>query len=62
MPLMDYCSKWKMHRKLARVALSPEATKKYHRTQEQLAVMLCQLILRKPKEFDNHIRLYASLI
>ncbi|KZP26341.1 cytochrome P450 [Athelia psychrophila] len=62
MPLMDYGPQWKFHRKLARTALSPESVKKYRYIQEQLAVMMCQLFLHKPREFDDHIRLTAGRI
>lgn len=61
MPLMDYGSQWKFHRKLARSALSPESVKKYRYIQEQLAMMMCELFLHKPREFDNHIRLYVII-
>ena len=59
MPLMDYGPEWRFHRKLVRTALSPEAVKKYRPLQEQLAVLMAQLFLERPAEFDNHIRLYA---
>ncbi|KAF7972024.1 hypothetical protein HWV62_19237 [Athelia sp. TMB] len=59
MPLMDYGPAWRFHRKLVRAALAPEAVRKYRPLQEQLAVLMAQLFLVRPAEFDDHIRLCA---
>ncbi|KAJ7146035.1 cytochrome P450 [Mycena epipterygia] len=62
MPLLPYGNEWRTQRKLAHLALSPTAVKKYHIVQEDLAVLLCTNLLSTPKEFFNHVRLISSRI
>ncbi|KAJ7618383.1 cytochrome P450 [Roridomyces roridus] len=49
-------------RKLAHTALGPNAVKRYHTIQEDLAVLLCKSMLEKPLDFFGHVRLISSRI
>ncbi|KDQ61306.1 hypothetical protein JAAARDRAFT_152482 [Jaapia argillacea MUCL 33604] len=62
MPLLPYGKEWREHRKLAHVALSPTAVKKYHGIQEDLAASMMKDFLEKPKDFFEHVRLTAGRI
>lgn len=57
MPLLQYDHQWRLQRKLARTALSPDAVKKYHHIQAKLAALMCQSFLENPVKFRDHIRL-----
>ncbi|KAG2335457.1 cytochrome P450 [Suillus weaverae] len=39
MPMLQYGTTWREHRKLSRMALSPDAVKRYHRVQEDIIAM-----------------------
>ncbi|KAF4596304.1 hypothetical protein EYR40_008011 [Pleurotus pulmonarius] len=62
MPLRPYDSLWKLQRKIAHVALSPEAVKKYHLVQEDAAALLNKSLCDDPKAFCDQIRLAAGRI
>lgn len=62
MPLRPYDSLWKLQRKIARFALSPEAVKKYHLVQEDAAALLSQSLCDDPEAFCDQIRLAAGRI
>ncbi|KAL5536470.1 hypothetical protein ACEPAF_292 [Sanghuangporus sanghuang] len=62
MPLLPYGEEWRSHRKLAHIALSPSSVKVYHRIQENLAIMLCNDLLRTPNDFFSLVRLTAGRI
>ncbi|KII83625.1 hypothetical protein PLICRDRAFT_148005 [Plicaturopsis crispa FD-325 SS-3] len=56
MVMMPANKTWAMHRKFARIALNPEAVKKYHPLQEDLATVLVKDIIATPEDFILHIR------
>ncbi|THH21271.1 hypothetical protein EW146_g251 [Bondarzewia mesenterica] len=60
--LIPYGKEWREHRKLANVALSATAVKRYHVVQENLAALLNKDLLDKPDDFFNHVRLTAARI
>ncbi|KAF9266559.1 cytochrome P450 [Marasmius fiardii PR-910] len=60
--LMDFGQEWREQRKLAHIALSPTAVKKYQIIQEDIAVLLCRDILEKPEDFYSLARLSAGRI
>ncbi|KAL5529811.1 hypothetical protein ACEPAG_5798 [Sanghuangporus baumii] len=62
MPLLPCGEEWRSHRKLAHIALSPSSVKAYHQTQENLAIILCNDLLRTPNEFFSLVRLAAGRI
>ncbi|KAK7461271.1 hypothetical protein VKT23_008447 [Stygiomarasmius scandens] len=62
MPLLPYGKEWREHRKLAHVALSPTAVKKYHIVQEDLAALMMKDFLNEPQDFFSHVRLTAGRI
>ncbi|KAJ7223139.1 cytochrome P450 [Mycena pura] len=62
MALLEYGNEWRTQRKLAHMALSPTAVKKYYVVQEDLAVLLCKGLLITPKRFFDHVRLVSSRI
>ncbi|OBZ74343.1 O-methylsterigmatocystin oxidoreductase [Grifola frondosa] len=57
MPLLPYGKEWREHRKLAHVALSPAAVKKYHGVQEDIAALMNRDFLDRPEDFFSHVRL-----
>ncbi|KAI0635409.1 cytochrome P450 [Trametes polyzona] len=60
MALMSYTDEWKAHRRLAHVALSPNAVKRYHVVQEDLAALLSQAFVDNPEDFFSQVRLTAA--
>lgn len=60
MPLRPHDSLWKLQRKIARLALSPEAVKKYHLVQEDAAALLNKSLCDDPEAFCDQIRLYVE--
>ena len=56
LPLLPYGKEWRECRKLAHVALSATAIKKYHRTQEDMAALLNKALLQDPTNFFSHVR------
>jgi cytochrome P450 len=57
MPMLQYGSTWREHRKLARTALSPDAVKKYHKVQEDIVAMFVNSLLEQPADFVSQLRL-----
>lgn len=53
--------RWRLHRKLARVALSPEALKSYESGLMEIAAMMNRSFIESPAEFIDHVRLYVFL-
>ncbi|OJA16744.1 hypothetical protein AZE42_09320 [Rhizopogon vesiculosus] len=62
MPMQQYGPTWREHRKLARVALSPDAVKKYHKVQEDIVAMYVDTLLEHPVDFGSQLRLTAGRI
>ncbi|KAF8958419.1 cytochrome P450 [Flammula alnicola] len=62
MPLKPYGEEWREQRKIAHVALSHGAVKKYCKLQEHLALSLCDDIIEKPLDFASSVRLTAGRI
>lgn len=48
---------WKQHRKLANLALSPEAVKKYYLIQEDAVAMYLDSLVEHPEDFVAQLRL-----
>ncbi|KDQ29819.1 hypothetical protein PLEOSDRAFT_1039344 [Pleurotus ostreatus PC15] len=61
-PLLPCDDVWKLHRKLARTALSPDAIKKYHIVQEDIAALLNKSLCDDPDDFRQNFRLAAGRI
>ncbi|KAF7432586.1 hypothetical protein PC9H_004528 [Pleurotus ostreatus] len=61
-PLLPCDDVWKLHRKLARTALSPDAIKKYHIVQEDIAALLNKSLCDDPDDFRQTFRLAAGRI
>jgi hypothetical protein len=57
MILINYGKTWREQRKLAHIALGPEAIKKYYRVQEQITSLLLVGLLDAPQDFDSLFRL-----
>jgi cytochrome P450 len=55
--MLQYGSTWREHRKLARMALSPDAVKKYHKAQEDIVAMFISSLLEQPADFASQLRL-----
>lgn len=55
--MIQYGDMWRKHRKLAHIALSPQAVHKYHRLQEHVANLYLQALLNKPEDFIAQLRL-----
>ncbi|KAF5366041.1 hypothetical protein D9758_006629 [Tetrapyrgos nigripes] len=55
-------TRWRLHRKLARVALNPEALKTYEPRLMEIAAMLVQSLAARPDDFINHARLAAGQV
>ncbi|KAG1780854.1 cytochrome P450 [Suillus placidus] len=62
MPMLQYGATWREHRKLSRMALSPDAVKRYHRVQEDIIAMYVDSLLEHPAEFASQLRLTAGRI
>ncbi|KAG1849428.1 cytochrome P450 [Suillus subalutaceus] len=62
MPMLQYGTTWRAHRKLSRMALSPDAVKKYHRVQEDIIAMYVDSLLEHPMDFASQLRLTAGRI
>jgi len=62
MPMLQYGPTWREHRKLARMALSPDAVKKYHKVQEDIVAMYVDSLLEQPAEFASQLRLTAGRV
>ncbi|KAJ7644817.1 cytochrome P450 [Roridomyces roridus] len=62
MPVMSSTKTWQLHRRLAHTAFSPEAVKKYHRSQEDIAVLTSLAFANYPKRFIDHVRLATGRI
>lgn len=62
MPLHPYGSVWKLHRRLAHSALSPEAVKRYHLLQEDAAAILNRSLCETRASVCDKIRLAAGRI
>lgn len=60
MPLLPYGNEWRIHRKLAHVALNAPAVKKYYNQQEYLAAVLCKELIDEPLDFFKHVRMCVS--
>ncbi|KAI0635410.1 cytochrome P450 [Trametes polyzona] len=60
MVLLPYGDEWKAHRRLAHIALSPNAVRQYYTVQEDLAASLCQAIVDDPEDFCSQIKLTTS--
>jgi len=54
--------RWRLHRKLARVALSPEALKEYDGTLMNIAATLNRALAESPSNFINDVRLAAGRV
>ncbi|KAG7090687.1 hypothetical protein E1B28_009784 [Marasmius oreades] len=54
--------RWRLHRKLARVALSPEALREYEGTLMTIAAILNRSLAESPADFINHARLAAGRV
>ncbi|KAF4601638.1 hypothetical protein EYR40_004837 [Pleurotus pulmonarius] len=61
-PLLPCDDVWKLHRKLARTALNPDAIKKYHVVQEDIAALLNKSLCDDPNDFRESFRLSAGRI
>lgn len=57
MPLLPYGPEWRAHRRLAHIALSPAAVRKFHRAQEDIAALFFQGLLNTPDDFFALMRL-----
>ncbi|KAJ7056066.1 cytochrome P450 [Mycena amicta] len=55
-------SRWRLHRKLARVALSPEALRAYDSTLMDISSMLNRSLVESPGDFINNVRLAAGRV
>ncbi|KAK7014364.1 O-methylsterigmatocystin oxidoreductase [Favolaschia claudopus] len=55
-------NRWKLHRKLARVALSPEAIRGYDTTLMEISATLTRSLAESPVDFINHVRLAAGRV
>ncbi|KAJ7056385.1 cytochrome P450 [Mycena amicta] len=53
---------WKLHRKLARVALSPEALRGYDSTLMDISATLKHSLAESPADFNNSVRLAAGRV
>ncbi|KAF8528428.1 cytochrome P450 [Hysterangium stoloniferum] len=58
--LLQYDTTWKKHRTLAKVALNPEAIKKYAPLQAQVSVLFLKSLLDSPEAFAAQLRLAAG--
>ncbi|KAJ7758742.1 cytochrome P450 [Mycena metata] len=54
--------RWKLHRKLARVALSPEALREYDGTLMDISAILARSLAESPADFTNDVRLAAGRV
>ncbi|TFK38918.1 cytochrome P450 [Crucibulum laeve] len=61
-PLLPYDKEWREHRKLAHLALSPTAVKRFTGVQEDLAALLNKMLMDNPDNFFDHVRLTAGRI
>ncbi|KAF4597560.1 hypothetical protein EYR40_008022 [Pleurotus pulmonarius] len=59
MPLRLHDRGWKLQRKLARTAMSPDAVKQYHPLLEDIAALLSESLRETPEAFGVHIRLFV---
>ncbi|KAG6919656.1 hypothetical protein DXG01_003520 [Tephrocybe rancida] len=57
-----YGKEWRENRRMAYLALSPKATRKYHTIQEDILTLLNQALLDNPTDFIAHVRLTAARI
>ncbi|KAL4256021.1 cytochrome P450 monooxygenase [Pleurotus pulmonarius] len=62
MPLRLHDRGWKLQRKLARTAMSPDAVKQYHPLLEDIAALLSESLRETPEAFGVHIRLAVSRV
>ncbi|OBZ74404.1 O-methylsterigmatocystin oxidoreductase [Grifola frondosa] len=62
MPLLPYGKEWREHRKLAYIALSPSAVKKYHSVQSDISALMNRDFLERPDDFFSHVRLTSGRI
>ncbi|KAH7907412.1 cytochrome P450, partial [Hygrophoropsis aurantiaca] len=62
MPMLQYGAAWRAQRKLAHIALSPEAVKKYHTVQENIAAMYVNSLIEKPEDFASQLRLTGGRV
>ncbi|KAG1726072.1 cytochrome P450 [Suillus paluster] len=62
MPMLQYGTTWREHRKLSRMALSPDAVKKYYGVQEDTIAMYVDTLLEHPMDFASQLRLTAGRI
>ncbi|KAJ6516763.1 cytochrome P450 [Mycena vitilis] len=59
---MPYGDEWRECRKITHGTLNTTAVKKWHRAQEDIAVVMSKDILDRPQQIYSHIRLTASRI
>lgn len=57
MGFMPYGSEWRASRKMANLALSPSAARKYHSIQEEIAAMLAIDISNEEDRFFELVRM-----
>jgi cytochrome P450 len=60
--MLPYGPAWKKQRRLANLALSIAAVKKYHELQSQITAMFLQSLIEKPKKYADELRLATGRI
>lgn len=61
MPYLPHNHEWKTQRKLVHQALTPRAVKQHYQiVHEDIAALLCKMMLETPSDFFQHVRLYVD--